>query len=99
MANIRSDIHDAADAAETAVDRATRAARATADDILGQAEKVADRTYRRARKGAADAADAASGMVTDTGSLVRDRVRADPITATLIAGALGFLLGLVYRRL
>jgi ElaB/YqjD/DUF883 family membrane-anchored ribosome-binding protein len=99
MANTRADIHDAAADAETAVSRATRAARATADDIMNQAERVAERTYRRARKGAVDAADAAADMATDTGSIVRERVRADPLTATLIAGAVGFVLGVLFRRI
>ncbi|MDP9128054.1 MAG: hypothetical protein M3N08_07340 [Pseudomonadota bacterium] len=69
-------------------------ARETASALKGDLEDVARKTGRQAR----DMANAATKNASDMADSMSAKIRSNPVQSSVIALAVGFVVGMLYRR-
>jgi ElaB/YqjD/DUF883 family membrane-anchored ribosome-binding protein len=85
------------DVSEVASSRATAAMQA-AEEVADRAMLLAEEAAREAKVLAAEYRDEAQEWAEDNADELRDQVRAQPLTALLIAGGIGAFLGAILLR-
>ncbi len=83
---------------KSAVGDATGDTRLEAEGMVDQATGTAKRAYGRAKEKVASTGSAAADQLDDISALLGDTVAERPLTALLVAGAIGFVLAKLTSR-
>ena len=94
---LQSAIGDAVGSDRNSAEGRARQAEGAAQNLYGQGRDALRDATQEASKYAADLYDHAGAYAQEGGKIVRRRVHDTPLSALVIAGLLGFLLGLSVR--